>query len=182
VNLVREIDQLKTDWANSSTLTKVLLIISGAVSCHAVTALSEEVASIKEFFRVELEFVHEWVNAPLRHLLDCLHVHLPARTVDALVIAIAVLTSWQRTMLIKSEASKWRVNVIWAASVSAFFIMLRLDPDPNINLWSVVAATVCYVQALSRNSRPVFTFVHGQLLLLVIAVGIVAAISNGLAK
>ena len=86
MGLKDDVAELKAVWGKSSSLTRVLLVVSAFTATGPLTSLSDTVFKWKGVVKDALVFYREHITVPLQELFDRLGLSFSQAEIDAVIL------------------------------------------------------------------------------------------------
>lgn len=187
MGLKADIDEVLDHWERATWRGRILLGLALFVSSTSLASLSESVAKWKGFFLDAINFYRSWISEPLLSKLGLLlGKPLPPHFIDAVVFFGFFFFAVARADLLRTlPPSRRLINMLVLATAYLYMVYAvgSSQDEPGSNPSSIWVLYPLYLLGAIVQTRGA-----GRLLVTVymvapvLFVGIVAAVSSGLAK
>ena len=190
MGLKSDIDEIHLHWSKYSNLGKAYLLLSGFLAVSSVASISDSVIKWRGFFKVGIDFYHEYISAPISDtLLIPIGIHLNPLARDILFVAALLFGSLIRYIILTKtlyESSEKYYAMMFSAIILlpiCFALIIYLTNNKSLEdvrnaAQLLIVPALLMLPALLRMQRSSLYFI--QIAFVLFTVSALAAINQGL--
>jgi len=186
MGLKSDLDEVTQHWSRAPWRVKIFLAIALFLSTSSLASLSEAVFRWKGFVLDALGFYRQWVAEPIVALLQrVVERNVPNSFVDNAVLLGLFMAAVARVLLFRrASRTKHAADIVVCIAVYAVMLYLfagEANPKPGGNtVWILYPLYVFMAYVSTNGAERILALAY--VLAPALLVGLLAAISSGLAK